>query len=38
MTMAASSVKKVVAEGPNFDAIVNFMDNGSVRLTLPDGP
>jgi hypothetical protein len=34
----ASSIKKVVAQGPNFDVIVNFMDNGSLRLTIPDGP
>jgi hypothetical protein len=34
----ASSIKKVVAEGPNFDVTVNFMDNGGVRITLPDGP
>lgn len=33
-----SSIKKVVAEGPNFDVAVNFMDNGGVRITLPDGP
>jgi hypothetical protein len=34
----ASSIKKVVAEGPNFDVTVNFMDNGGVRVTLPNGP
>jgi hypothetical protein len=34
----ASSIKNVVAEGPNFDVTVNFMDNGGVRITLPDGP
>ena len=34
----ASSIKKDVAEGPNFDVTVNFMDNGGVRITLPDGP
>lgn len=34
----ATSIKKVVAEGPNFDVTVNFMDNGGVRVTLPDGP
>lgn len=34
----ASSIRKVVAEGPNFDVIVNFMDSGGVRITLPDGP
>lgn len=34
----ASSIKKVVANGPDFDVIVNFMDNGGVRITLPDGP
>jgi hypothetical protein len=34
----ASSIKKVVAEGPSFDVTVHFMDNGGVRVTLPDGP
>jgi hypothetical protein len=34
----ASSIKKVVAEGPEFDVTVHFMDNGGVRVTLPDGP
>jgi hypothetical protein len=31
----ASSIKKVVAEGPEFDVTVHFMDNGGVRVTLP---
>jgi hypothetical protein len=34
----ASSIKKVVAQGPNFDVTVNWMDNGGIRITLPDGP
>jgi hypothetical protein len=34
----ASSIKKVVAEGPDFDVTVHFMDNGGARITLPDGP
>jgi hypothetical protein len=34
----ASSIKKVVAEGPEFSVSVNFMDNGSVRISLPRGP
>jgi hypothetical protein len=34
----ASSIKKAVAEGPDFNVTVNFMDNGGVRVTLPDGP
>ena len=34
----ATSIHKAVAEGPNFNVTVNFMDNGGVRVTLPDGP
>jgi hypothetical protein len=34
----ASSIKKVVAQGPNFDVTVTWMDNGGIRITLPDGP
>lgn len=36
----AKSVKKVVAEGPEgfTDVTINFMDDGSIRLSLPDSP
>jgi hypothetical protein len=34
----AKSIHKVIAEGPEFDVTVNFMDSGGVRITLPDGP
>jgi hypothetical protein len=36
--MATKSIHKVVAEGPEFDVTVHFMDNGGVRITLPGGP
>ncbi len=34
----ARSIHKVVAEGPEFNVTVHFMDDGGVRITLPDGP
>ncbi|HTE70746.1 MAG TPA: hypothetical protein VK942_18640 [Actinomycetes bacterium] len=34
----AKSIHKVVAKGPEFDVTVHWMDNGGVRITLPDGP
>jgi hypothetical protein len=34
----AKSIHKVVAEGPEFNVTVNFMDDGGVRVSLPDGP
>jgi len=34
----ATSIHKGMVEGPNFNVSVHFMDNGGVRVTLPDGP
>jgi len=38
VTEVARSIHKVVAEGPDFNVTVNFMDNGGVRVSLPNGP
>jgi hypothetical protein len=39
-SIKAQSIKKVVAEGPegHVDVTVNFMDDGSIRVSLPDSP
>jgi hypothetical protein len=34
----ARSIHKVVAEGPVFNVTIHFMDNGGVRVSLPNGP
>lgn len=34
----SKSIHKVVAEGPEFNVTVHFMDDGGVRVSLPDGP
>jgi hypothetical protein len=38
--MAARSVKKIIAQGPedSIDVTVNWMDDGSIRISLPDSP
>ena len=38
--MVAKSLKKAVAEGPEgfVDVTVNFMDDGSIRISLPESP
>jgi len=31
-------IAKAVAEGPNVKVTISFMDDGSVRFSLPNGP
>lgn len=38
MNSDGKSIHKVVAEGPEFNVTVNFVDNGGVRISLPNGP